>query len=136
MKQRKQCGFTLIELMITVAIVGILASIAYPSYVNYIVRANRSAAQSFIYAVANKQEQYMLNARTYAADIAALNISVPSEVAPNYTVTTAPNMSATPPTFTVTAVPIGAQLARDTQCGTLTLDSTGAKTATSSTGCW
>lgn len=140
MKRLKHQGFTLIELMITVAVVAILASVAYPSYINYIVRANRSAAQSFMYAVANKQEQYILNARTYANDLTSLNIAVPAEVSPNYTVTVTANMAATPPSYTVTATPIGSQLSRDTKCGTLTLDSTGAKTksgtAATDAECW
>ena len=140
MKRMANQGFTLIELMITVAIVAILAAVAYPSYVSYIVRANRSAAQSFMYALANKQEQYLLNARSYAADLAALNIAVPTEVSPHYTVTVTSNMAATPPTYTVTATPIGSQLSNDGKCGTLTLDSTGAKTksgtAASVSDCW
>lgn len=140
MKRLKHQGFTLIELMITVAVVAILASVAYPSYINYIVRANRSAAQSFMYAVANKQEQYILNARTYANDLTSLNIAVPAEVSPNYTVTVTANMAATPPSYTVTATPIGSQLSRDTKCGTLTLDGAGTKTksgtAATDAECW
>lgn len=61
MMDAQQRGFTLIELIITVAGVGILAAIAYPSYMQYIVRAKRSSALNFILGVASKQEQYNLN---------------------------------------------------------------------------
>lgn len=132
-------GFTLIELMVTVAIIGILAAIAYPSYISYITRSNRAAAQGYMQEVGNLQQRYLLDARTYAADLATLNTSTPSNVASNYTLTTAPKAGATPPGYTVTGTPIGNQLKRDTACGTLTLDETGAKTASGSGGvaaCW
>ncbi|RZL87891.1 MAG: prepilin-type N-terminal cleavage/methylation domain-containing protein [Variovorax sp.] len=131
-------GFTLIELMVTVAIVAILAAIAYPSYTNYITRSNRSAAQGYMLEVSNLQQRYLLDARTYAASLAALNMTVPSNVSPNYTIETAP-VGTTPPGFTVTATPKGNQLARDTACLILTIDETGKKTATGSNGvpgCW
>lgn len=139
-KGRMQHGFTLIELMVTVAIVGILAAIAYPSYIQYIVRANRSSAQTFILSVANKQEQYQLDARQYATTMALLGYaSIPTEVSKNYGVAVATDNTATPPTYTITATPIGSQLSRDTQCANLTIDQTGAK-GISGTGtpasCW
>ncbi|ODV41450.1 pilus assembly protein PilE [Cupriavidus sp. UYMMa02A] len=120
-------GFTLIELMITVAIIGILATIAYPSYVQYVTRSNRSAAQSFILGVANLQEQYNLDARQYATTLGALGVTVPSEVSRNYAVALTANNAATPPTYTVTATPTGGQLANDTKCLNLTVDQTGTK---------
>jgi type IV pilus assembly protein PilE len=131
-------GFTLIELMVVVAVVAILGAVAYPSYRNYIVRGNRSAAQSFMLEVASKQERYMLDARTYAADMATLGMAVPSNVSSNYTVTTAPVVGP-PPGYTVTAVPTGRQATEDAQCGTLGVDAAMNKTASGSGGlsfCW
>ena len=136
MMRTQQRGFTLIELMITVAVVGILAAVAYPSYTQYIVRANRSAAQSFMFAVTNKQEQYMLDARSYASSLTALNVTLPTDVAGKYTVTLTSDMTSTPATYLVTATPQGNQASRDTKCGTLTLNQVGTKTASSVSGCW
>ena len=61
-------GFTLIEVLIAVAIVGILAAIAFPNYQNHIRKGRRADAQSFMMDLANRQAQYMLDARTYALD--------------------------------------------------------------------
>ena len=137
---RAMRGFTLIELMITVAIIAILASVAYPQYTKQVAKGRRAAAQSFMFNVANKQEQYMLNSRTYfaaatgsAAEWTAAGITVPTDVSTFYTV----KVTTTATSFTITATPVGTQLANDTACGTLTLNNTGAKTSsgTSST-CW
>jgi len=135
---RKSRGFTLIEVMIVVVILGFLAAIAYPSYQDYVIRGNRSAAQSFMLEAASMQERFLLDARAYAADIAALGLSVPSSVSTNYTMTSAAT-AGPPPGYTVTATPIGNQLAKDTLCGTLTINATGTKTASGSGGvsqCW
>ncbi len=119
----RQNGFTLIELLIAVAIVGILAAIAVPSYQSYVVRANRTAAESFLMELAGKQQQYLMDARTYADTLAKLGYStVPSEVGNFYSVTI-PSSSAT--AFTLQAAPIsGTAQAGD---GTLTLDNLGTK---------
>ena len=71
-KNRGQLGFTLIELMIVVAIIGILAAVAYPSYQDHIRKGNRSAAQAFMMDVAQRQQSYLLNNRSYATTLAAL----------------------------------------------------------------
>jgi type IV pilus assembly protein PilE len=126
-------GFTLIELLIVVAVVGLLATIAYPSYLNYIIRANRAEAKAFMVAVAGKEEMAQLNspATGYVAiaDNAGfatgLGSPVPEKVVENYDLNVVPNN--TPPrTFIITAVPrVGTRQASD---GTLTLDSAGNKT--------
>lgn len=127
---RIQQGFTLIELMITVAIVGILAAVAYPSYTSYVVKSNRAAAQAFLLNVANREEQYVLDARQYAtattnAEVNTnLGLSVPSEVSKYYTVTIA-NGAGGVRTFVITATPLaGSAQASD---GPLTLDNAGTK---------
>ncbi len=143
-RKNTSSGFSLIELMIVVAIIGILATIAYPSYIQYTVRTNRSAAESFIMGVANKQEQYILDKREYATTLALLHMAVPDEVSKNYNISGdgfAANITVTttPPTYTITAVPIpgGFQATHDTHCGSVSITHTGAKSAdTGATDCW
>ena len=131
-------GFTLVELLIVVAILGILAGVAYPSYVKYVARGNRSAAQSFMLEVASRQERYLVDARQYAPDLAALGMSVPNSVSGKYGVTII-NVTATPPGYTVQAAPLGTQQTSDASCGTLSVNSTGVKAASGPAGaasCW
>lgn len=117
-------GFTLIEVMIVVAIVAILVSIALPSYRQYILRANRSAVESFMMTVAQKQEQYLLDARGYANALASLGLVEPNDVRDNYTVTTS-YVGGSSRTYFIQAVPKGVQT--EDSCGTLSLDNNGQK---------
>lgn len=136
---RRARGFTLIELMITVAIVAILASLAYPSYNRYLGRTYRAAAKGYMLQVSNLQQRYLLDQRGYAANLGALNLTVPSDISGNYTITTELKAGTTPPGFTVTAVPSTAQSNRDPNCGTLKVDEAGVKTPTPTGGgdsCW
>ena len=123
---RRRNGFTLIEVMITVVIIAILASIAIPSYNRYVIRAKRSAAQAQMMEIANRQQQFLLANRSYADKTAltASGYSLPAEVAANYDYTITLSAPDAPPAFVLTFDSTGAQ-ASD---GDLTLDNQGAKT--------
>lgn len=80
---KKHKGFTLIELMITIVIVAILASIAIPSYRQYVIRGNRTAAQAAMMEIATQQQQFFVANRTYA-EADDLGFALPPGVAENY----------------------------------------------------
>jgi len=67
--QKSQLGFSLLELMIVVAIVGILSAIAIPSYTDYVTRANRTDAMETISEIMNQQQRFVLRNRRYATDL-------------------------------------------------------------------
>jgi len=126
MRKVKEGGFTLIELMITVAIVAILAAIAYPSYTSHIQKGARRAAQAQILDIANRQQQYLLANRGYAtkSQLTATGYNPPTEVGGKYDwdITVG---SSTVPSFTITFAPItgGSQVSD----GALTFTSEGVK---------
>lgn len=128
MKRTNQSGFTLIELMISVAIIGIIIGIAVPSYQKHIIRTSRSDAQSQMMDIANLQEQFLLANRSYASK-ATLEVSsykLPDKVSAKYTYSITLGTGSVP-SYLITFTPYGNQ-ASD---GVLTLSNDGAKTPTS-----
>lgn len=130
--QTSEQGFTLIELMIVVAVIGILSAIAIPSYNAYILRSHRAEAKNFLLSMAQRLEQnYTLSgsyARTVGSGVDNIDnawianntgfATVPPGGPARYNITFAAVAAGA---FTLQAVPAGAQLAD--VCGTLLLNS-------------
>ncbi len=144
---QKQNGFNLVELMIVVAIVGIIAAIAYPSYTEQVRKSRRADCSGAVTSLGSTMERYFTVNNTYRGAAAGGS----DTGAPEVYATTCPvdggtatyNLTisaATASTYTVQAAPTGAQT--NDKCGTLTLTNTGLKGVTSaSTGvtwqdCW
>ena len=154
---RFKSGFTLIELLLAVAIIGILTTIAIPAYQQSVLKGRRSVAQSGTMDLANRQEQFFLNNKTYTADMS--NLGYPaglvfssdgdSAIALNGSQSLVASTSieriyiikidsASATAFSASAVPQLDQ-ANDIECGTLTLSNVGARTESgtgSPSDCW
>lgn len=131
-------GFTLIELMITVAVIAILAAIAYPSYLDQVRKGRRAEGRDALLAIAQAQERYYTVNGSYATNLTNLQVGsvVDCSKAPcvsrdegYYQI----SLAATANTFTATATPIGAQ-AGDS-CKSMTINQVGARGGTGS-DCW
>ena len=138
--QRREGGFTLIELMIVVTVVAILSAISYPTYQKYMQRSYRSDAQQLMMKMHTRQNQLLIEQRAFATTPDVLNVATSgctcttaSCTSSRYTVSFNPavNNGATPPSYTICAVPTGAQVGD----GTLTLSSTGTKQRLTGTSC-
>ncbi|WP_339080126.1 type IV pilin protein [Pseudomonas sp. TMP9] len=139
----KQQGFSLIELMIVIAIIGILAAIAYPSYQNYVLRSGRADGQAKLMEILQAQERFYSQNQTYVTNLGvgglvygvAADAAVPSDDR-RYNITAAACGGSTiARCVTLTATRAGPQL-QDNECGNLTLDSRGTKGATDVDRCW
>lgn len=138
MNRFRQYGFSLIELMIVVAIVGILAGIAWPSYERYVLRSHRTEAQATMQEMAQRLERRYSQMYSYGTE----KSGKPSTMAPALSPDTIPatgtvryqlsvDITDGGDDFTLTATPQGGQ-ASDA-CGTLTLDQSGQRTPAD---CW
>lgn len=118
-------GFTLIELMIVVAVIGILSAIAYPSYTQYVIRGYRVSAQTQMLDIANRQQQFFIANRIYATkdQIETNGFRLETDLAKRYDYTITLGTAAVP-SYTIQFTAKSNQL----NDGNLTLDSTGTKT--------
>ena len=120
----KTQGFTLIELMITVAIVGIIAAVALPNYTEYVKRASRAEAAASLLDAANKQEQYFVDNREYTSNITDLGITDKTENGHFKLAATVDNN-----TFIISATPVDGPVKGDKDCTELSITDTGLKRA-------
>jgi type IV pilus assembly protein PilE len=143
----RQRGVTLLELMIVVAVVGIISAIATASYRQYLIRTNRTDATSQLLRIQVAEEKYFLqNGQQYATDTATmaalvtatppgLGISTPSPGG-FYTLSVAPRVAGNTSTFLATATAIGSQLSDSVICRTFSIDDQGTRLPVDSTRCW
>lgn len=142
MNRKAEYGFTLIELMIVVAIVGILAAIAYPSYTDSVRKTKRSDAQVALSRAATLQEREYTQNNVYSTTMADIGGSTSEEG--YYTISASIPTSCAPSCYLLSATPVaGGPQASDVDCWTITLDHTGRKASANKAGianpsgtCW
>lgn len=125
MQRSRSNGFTLIELMIVVAIVSILSAVAYYNYSKYAFRARRADGKNLLTAAASAEERYYTNYNKYSTTAATIGAPTTSDKG-YYTLTLANGVTGDTQSYKLTAVPQAPQN-KDTGCMNLTLDNTGTK---------
>ena len=128
-------GFSLVELMIVVVIIGVLAAIAYPSYRTYVRKSKRADAHAALTEMAAREERFYSNASPpiYSNSVASLGYPNPAISPDGYWTVTIPAADAT--SFSLTATAGGTKGHTDPDCTTITLDSAGVKGGASA-DCW
>jgi type IV pilus assembly protein PilE len=116
---KRYSGFSLVELMIVLAIVGILLNISYFSYIGHVTRVRRSNAVIALIDLASRLEQYYSDNHSYA-EVVMKNMNIKANKFYQLEITSADEGS-----FLIEAIPIGAQAQKDYKCGTLILDNLG-----------
>jgi type IV pilus assembly protein PilE len=130
--RRSNAGFTLVEVIIVVLIISVLAAIAYPAYQNSVVQTRRNAVKACLSEASSFMERFYTTNLRYDQTIAGAAVALPpcaagTDITNHYTVAlTAVGRN----NYTLTATPINLQAARDTKCGTLSINNIGTKTKT------
>jgi len=129
-------GFHLIEILMTIAIIGITASLSFPLYTQYLVQARRVEAKNTLSQLALAMEQYHIEHNSYE-DATLVNLNFPEMIAKeNYQLSI---QNATGQDYLLSAIPLGKQLEKDRECQTLSLNAKNEKMITghgSIAECW
>lgn len=140
----RQNGFTLIEIMIVVVIIGILAAIAYPNYTDSLMKGRRNQAKACLQEMSQFMERFYTTNLRYDVDTAGNDVALPAggcrvdgDLDDFYDISF--DGAVTARAYTLQAVPQGVQANRDTACGTLTINEVGVRTRSGTadvSACW
>lgn len=144
---RRQRGVTLMELMIVVAIISMIAAFAYPSYTQFVTRSKRGVAAGALLQIADRQQQYFMDNKQYAATLTSLGYDDDSIMIDDHGQTVATGSddrvynirisASNIVTYELTATPQLRQAEKDSECGSLTLTHTGVQGQSGAgSNCW